>query len=137
MAFAGYLIKAGGPDGTAIPMEYMRISTYEAGLQRMEQENNRAITGLLHRQLAPRPHVEISFDTRPLNNTTLAALNTLIRNEMSNAARRDITLEYYDTETDSYRTANCFMPDISFTIRKAESETELIYEPVKYVFIEY
>lgn len=137
MAFAGYLIKAGGSGGTEIPMEYMRISTYEAGLQRVEQENNRAITGLLHRQLAQRQHVEISFETRPLSNTALAALNTLIRDEMSDIARRDITLEYYDTETDSYRTANCFMPDVSFTIRKAEGPTELIYEPVKYVFIEY
>lgn len=137
MAFAGYLIKAGGSGGTEIPLDYMKISTYDAGIQRVEQENNRAITGLLHRQIAERTHVEISFETRALTNTALAALNTLIRSGMSDETRRDITIEYYDTETDSYRTANCFMPDVSFTIRKAESATELIYEPVKYVFIEY
>ena len=134
MAFAGYLIKAGG---TEIPMEYMKISSYSAEVQRVERENNRAITGLLHRDVAPHTHVEISFETKAMNNTALAALNTLIRNGMSDVTRRDLTLEYYDMETDSYRTANCHMPDVPFTIRKAESATELIYEPVKYVFIEY
>ena len=137
MAFAGFLIKAGGSGGTEIPLDYMKISSYTADVKRIETENNRAITGLLHRQTAERTHVEITFETRALNNTALAALNTLILNAMSDRNRRDITLQYYEPETDSYRTANCHMPDVPITIRKAESPTELIYDPVKYTFIEY
>ena len=137
MACAGYLIKAGGSNGVEIPMDYMRISTYSAEVQRIEQENNRAITGLLHRKVAERTHVEISFETRSLTNASLAALNTLIRNAMSDTLQRNITLEYYDPETDSYRVANCHMPDVPFPIRKATGQTELIFEPIKYVFIEY
>jgi hypothetical protein len=137
MAFAGYLIKAGGSGGTEIPLEYMKISSYSAEVQRVERENNRAITGLLHRDVAPRTHVEIGFETKALSNTSLAALNALIRNEMIDLTQRNIMIEYYEPETDSYRTASCYMPDVQFPIRKAESQTELIFEPVKYVFIEY
>lgn len=54
---------------------------------------------------------------------------------MTNTERREITIEYYDPETDSYKTANCYMPIVKYKIQKLE-QTAVVYSPADFEFIQ-
>lgn len=137
MAFLGYMIKLGGSAGTELPMEYVKAESYNVEpARKTETENRKAVTGLTHRGVAEHTSVRIQFETKSINNTSLATLNGLISAAMTNTLKRDITIEYYDTETDSYKEADCYMPDIKYVIRTI-SQHEVIYNPITYTFIEY
>ena len=137
MAFSGYLIKLGGTGGTELPIDYMKAESYVVENRTTENESRKAVTGLLWRQVAPHRSVQVKFKTKAITNTSLAALNALIRGEMSNELTRDIDIQYYDPETDTYKTASCYMPDVPFTIGKIESGNVIKYPGVEYTFIEY
>lgn len=139
MAFSGYMIKLSGSNGTELPMTYMKGETYKVSPnQRLESSANRAATGLLVRSTLEHTATKIEFETPPITNTDIVPLMTLLTNNMTNTLRRDITIEYYDPETDSYKTADCYMPDIDFTISRVDLTTNTIYyNQVRFAFIEY
>lgn len=137
MAFAGYLIKLGGSGGQEFPLNYIKLESYNVEPnQRLESEAGRAVTGLLHRTTIDHTASKIELETIPMTNTQAATLNTLLQNAMTDTHRKDITIYYYDPETDSYKTANCYMPDVKYTITKVNGNS-LVYKPVRYAFIEY
>ena len=137
MAFSGYLIKLGGSAGTELPMEYIKGESYNVEpARKTETENRKSVTGLTYRGVAEHTSVRIEFETRSINNTALAALNGMISAAMTDTLRRDITIEYYDTETDSYKEAACYMPGVKYSIRKV-GQDEVLYNPITYAFIEY
>ena len=137
MAFAGYLIKLGGSSGAELPMTYMKPESYVAEPnQRMESEAARAVTGLLHRTTVSHTATKIEFETPVLTNKEVVALNTLLTNNMTDTHRKDIKVYYYDNETDSYKTVDCYMPDVKYTINRIEGNT-IYYNPLRYAFIEY
>ena len=137
MAFNGYLIKLGGSGGTELPMKYMKPESYVAEPnQRMESEAGRDVTGTLHRTTVEHTATKIEFETPYLTNDQVASLNSMLRSAMSNVHRKDITIYYYDMETNSYRSASCYIPDIKYTIYRVDGNT-IIYKPIRYAFIEY
>ena len=137
MAFAGYLIKLGGSSGNELPMTYMKPESYVAEPnQRMESEAARAVTGLLHRTTVSHTATKIEFETPIMRNSDIVALNTLIKNAMTDTHRKDITIYYYDMENDSYNTADCYIPDVKYTINHVDGNI-IYYNPVRYAFIEY
>lgn len=136
MAYAGFMIKLGGPTGAELPMDYFRADSYEVENRHTETSNRQDVTGKTHRTVATHTSVRIELETRALDDIRMAALNGLITGAMADTTRRDITIYYYDTETGSYRTANCYMPDVKYTVRKLE-ENAVIYEPAQLTFIEY
>lgn len=137
MAFAGYLIKLGGSSGTELPMIYMKPESYKATPnQRMESKAERAATGLLHRETTSHTATKIEFSTPYTTNNQVATLNSLLFGAMSDTGKRNITIYYYDPETDSYKTANCYMPDVSYTIDRVDGNT-IYYSSIRYAFIEY
>ena len=137
MAFAGYLIKLGGSSGAELPMTYMKPESYVAEPnQRMESEAARAVTGLLHRTTVAHTATKVEFETPVMTNKEVVALNTLLTNNMTNTHRKDIKIYYYDMETDSYKTVDCYMPDVKYTINRVENNV-IYYNPIRYAFIEY
>lgn len=137
MAFSGYLIKLGGSNGTELPMDYMRPETYKATPnQRMESKAERAATGLLHRETTSHTATKIEFETPYITNSQVSALNALLFGAMTDTHQRNIAIYYYDPETDSYKTANCYMPDVAYTINRVDGNT-IYYNSVRYAFIEY
>ena len=137
MAFSGYLIKLGGSSGSELPMKYMKLESYSAEPnQRMETEAKRATTGLLHRTTVEHTSTKIEFETPIMTNSDIVALNTLLRNAMTDTHRKDITIYYYDPETDSYKSANCYIPDVKYPIYRVEGTT-IYYNSIRYAFIEY
>lgn len=136
MSFGGYLIRL-TKTNAELPMTYMKAESYNVEPnQRLESEAGRAVSGLLHRTTIDHTATKIEFETPPLTNTQAAALNTLLQSNMSDTHRKDITINYYDPETDNYKTADCYMPDVKYTITQVRGSS-LVYKPIRYAFIEY
>lgn len=140
MSYSGYLIKLKGGTAEELPMKYMGYETYSCTPdQRMESKANRATTGLLHRTTVPHVATKIEFQTpSAMTNTDIATLNAMFQRHMTNTLERKLTINYYDMETDTYRDANCYMPDVQYQIERIDKANNIIYyKPVRYAFIEY
>lgn len=139
MAFNGYLIKIGGANGTVLPMKYIKLEGYAiTPNQRMETEAKRAVTGLLHRSTVEHTATKIEFNTPIMTNLDVDAMMTLFRNAWTNVIERKLTIQYYDEETNSYKEAEVYMPDIKFEIDHIESNANIIvYKEIRVAFIEY
>ena len=140
MAFSGYLIKV-GPSGSEveIPLKYMRAETYTVTPnQRLEWSAERDVTGVLHRETTPNMPPKIEFNTPLMTNSDINALNTILSTAYSVAAERKLRVKYYDPESDSYKTHNCYMPDVHYEIRMVDSVNNVIhYNELRYAFIGY
>ena len=139
MAFNGYLIKVGTAPGMEIPLTYMRAETYSVTPnQRLEWSAERDVTGVLHRETTPNMPPKIEFNTPLLTNSEINALNTILRNAYTVQAERKLPVIYYDPETDSYKTHDCYMPDVHYEIRNVDTANNVInYEELRYAFIGY
>ena len=139
MAFSGYLIKLGGAGGTTLPLKYMRYETYKAAPnQRFDLNSTRDTTGLLHRTALAHTATKIEFETPYMTNSDINTLMTMIRSHWVSVNERKIVLQYYDSETDSYKTGNFYMPDINFDIRNIDLTKNIInYQQIRFAFIEY
>lgn len=139
MAFSGYLIKVGTGTPVEIPLRYMRAETYSVTPdQRMEWSAERDVTGVLHRETVPNMPPKIEFKTPLMTNADVNALNTIISNAFSNKAERKLSVTYYDPELDTYKTHDCYMPDVKYEIRNVDSVNNVInYKELRYAFIGY
>ena len=139
MAFSGYLIKVGTGTPVEIPMKYMRAETYSVTPnQRLEWSAERDVTGVLHRETTPNMPPKIEFNTPLMTNADIKALNTILSNAYSVAAERKLSVTYYDPESDTYKTHDCYMPDVKYEIRNVDSVKNVInYEELRYAFIGY
>lgn len=140
MAFSGYLIKVGtGGTAVEIPMKYMRYTSYKVTPdQRMEWSAERDTTGVLHRETVANKPPKIEFETPYMTNSDIVALNTLIQGKYTVASERKLDITYYDPESDSYKTAAVYMPDVDYKIYNVDSTNKkILYEPLRYAFIGY
>lgn len=139
MAFNGYLIKLGGSQGTILSMKFMAVESYKiTPNQRMESKASRAVTGKLHRTTVEHTATKIEFETPTMTNKDINILNNAFRSRFTNELERQIVINYYDPETDSYKDATCYMPDVNYTINRIDKATNTIYyDPIRYAFIEY
>lgn len=139
MAFSGYLIKVGTGTPVEIPLKYMRAETYSVTPnQRLEWSAERDVTGVLHRETTPNMPPKIEFNTPLMTNADIKALNTILSNAYSNATERKLSVTYYDPESDTYKTHDCYMPDVKYEIRNVDTAHNVInYEELRYAFIGY
>ena len=133
MAYQGYLIKVGG---TVFPMKYIRAETYQCTPnQRIDQGSDSDATGELHRTVLPHTRSKIEFETpQMLKGADVAVITALLG--LQGNAKRDVTIEYWDHETPSYKTGRCYVPDIKYQLMR-NTGSDLIYMPIRYAFIEY
>lgn len=139
MAFAGYLIKVGGANGTELPMSSIALESYKVTPdQRLETSATRSVTGILHRTTVEHKATKIEFSTPPMTNFQISRMNDLFAGYYTVPLERKLVINYYDPETDGYRDATCYMPDVDYEINhvKAEENT-IVYNSVRYAFIEY
>lgn len=132
MAYSGYLLKV---NGIQISNKFIQLSTYAiTPNQRLESSAERDTTGELHRETCEHTATKVEFNTPYLKGTEVAELNQLLG--FTNNLQRNVSIEYFDPETQSYKTADCYIPDIQYTIY-SEIDGELLYTPIRYAFIEY
>lgn len=139
MAYNNFLIKLGGSTGTALSLEYIQYETYKVTPnQRMDIEARRDSTGLLHRSVVSHTATKVEFETPYMDSNRVDAMMTLIKNYWTSTKERKITLQYYDPETNSYKTGTFYMPDIEFNIRNIDTVKKVVnYDPIRIAFIEY
>ena len=139
MSYNGYLIKVGGSLGTALPMKYIKLEGYDiTPNQRMESEAKRAVTGVLHRTTVAHTATKIEFNTPIMNNSDVENMMSLFRNAWTSTSERKLSLEYYDMETNSYKTGDFYMPDIKWSIDHIDNTNNIvIYKETRIAFIEY
>lgn len=140
MAFTGYLIKVGASGyEVEIPLKYMRAETYTVTPnQRLEWSAERDVTGVLHRETTPNMPPKIEFSTPLMTNSDINALNTILSAAYSVAAERKLRVTYYDPESDSYKTHDCYMPDVHYEMRMVDTVNNVIhYNELRYAFIGY
>ena len=139
MAYSGYLIKLGGSSGTILPMNYIKVEGYDiTPNQRMESEAKRAVTGVLHRTTVAHTATKVEFNTPVLTNKEMDDLMTKLRNAWTSVSERKLTLQYYDMETDTYKTGDFNMPDIKFQIDHIDNVRNMVfYRETRIAFIEY
>nr|DAE15391.1 MAG TPA: hypothetical protein [Siphoviridae sp. ctdcr45] len=132
MAYQGYLIKVGN---TVFPMKYIRAETYKCTPnQRIDQDSDSDATGMLHRNVLPHTRTKIEFETpQMLRGADVLAISTLLG---LSGSRRDVTITYWDHESQSYKTGKCYVPDISYQLMR-NTGSDLVYMPIRYAFIEY
>ena len=132
MAYQGYLIKVGN---TVFPMKYIRAETYKCTPnQRIDQDSDSDATGMLHRNVLPHTRSKIEFETpQMLRGADVLAISTLLG---LSGSRRDVTITYWDHESQSYKTGKCYVPDISYQLMRNTGD-DLVYMPIRYAFIEY
>ena len=138
MAFSGYLIKVGSP-AVEIPLKYMRAETYKVTPnQRLEWSAARDVTGVLHRETTANMPPKIEFNTPLMTNSDINTLNTILHNAYTVQAERKLPVTYYDPESDTYKTHDCYMPDVHYEIRNVDTVNRVInYEELRYAFIGY
>lgn len=133
MAFNGYLIKV---NGTLFPTKYIASSSYKTTPnQRLDVDSGRVASGVLQRDVCAHMPVKIEFETLAITNDDVAVINDILGVDPDNLGR-DATVEYYDMETDSYKTADCYMPNPTFSVDTYDS-SNIYYLSVRYAFIEY
>lgn len=133
MAYQGYLIKVGN---TVFPMKYIRAETYKCTPnQRIDQDSDSDATGMLHRNVLPHTRSKIEFETpQMLRGADVLAISTLLG--LAGSAKRDVTITYWDHESQDYKTGKCYVPDISYQLMR-NTGSDLVYMPIRYAFIEY
>lgn len=136
MAFRGWLIRCGG---TEIPMEYVNEKKYSVTPnQRLDLSAERDMTGVLHRDTVAHMPVKIEFETLTLDNSDVDRLNSIIRAAYTDERSRSLTIDYYDPEENAYKSAACYMPDTQYNMNRIDRERNaIVYEPLRYAFIEY
>ena len=132
MAYNGYLLKVGGKQ---IPNKFIQLSTYSiTPNQRMESSAERDTTGMLHRETCEHTATKIEFNTPYIRGVEVAELNSLLG--IAGDHQRNVTVDYFEPETQSYKNADCYMPDVQYSIY-SEVNNDLLYSPIRYAFIEY
>ena len=140
MSFNGYLIKliATNNTKTELPIKYIRYSTYKCEKNTMDLDPTRDLTGVLHRNPLSHTAYKVEFETVSMDGTQLQAFLSIIRAKYRSSLAKDVYMEYYDPEVDSYRTGHFYVPDINFQIRNVDTaHNKINYNQVRIAFIEY
>ena len=131
MSFNGYLIKLISTSNvkTELPISYIRYQTYKVERNTMDLDPTRDLTAVLHRNPLSHTANKVEFECVSMDNTKLQAFLSIIRSHYRNALAKDVWLEYYEPESDSYKTGHFYVPDISFGIRNRRSDAIWEYAP--------
>lgn len=137
MAFNGkWLLRVGTDEKKMyiIPLTYMKLESYQSSPdQRQDLDSYRDANGLLHRNVLSHTATKIEFETPYMYNFQMRELLDGIKRNLTDVNARNITLMYYNEETDTYKTGEFYMPGTM----TYEHYNKDIYAPCRFAFIEY
>lgn len=135
MGFNKYLLKFGN---VQFPLKYLMVSSYSVTPdQRTELQTFRTQDNLLHRVINPSYKTRIEFQTIPnMNDQEKVNMFDIIKSGLVSEMERKFKVEYWNDESNSYKTGHFYMPDITFTIKQVDG-SNLIYDSVNISLIEY
>lgn len=128
MAFQGYLIKI---NNVTFPLKYMSVDTYNTIPNQMQDlDSYRDANGVLHRNVLPHKASKIEFNTPHLYLSDKIALQEFFTD------RKNVTVEYWNDESNTYQSGKFYVPDITYEIYQVTSNN-ILYKPIRIAFIEY
>jgi len=134
----GYLLKATAT-GKKFPDKYIALESYSSEPNHREEikayrdDNTRNLT----RVTAQGTKSSISFTTRDgLHLAEKQEIQKFFTDAESIALERKIHLEYWNDESNSYRTGDFYRPDIKFEMKKI-SDDDIVYKAITISLIEY
>lgn len=134
MAYSGYLIAFGGK---ILPNRYFKQGSYSVTPnQRTELSANRDNDNYLHRNTSPNHKTKISFETGILYLQDKINIQNIMNNGLINSVERKYSITYWNDEQNCYITAEFYMTDVTYTILDTLGN-DIIYQPVKFDFIQY
>lgn len=130
--YQGYLLKFGN---TILPNQYFtdyssvpsRISDEDAGTDQ---------TGRLWRSPLPHKRSTAKFTVKKMVLDKKIAFQSIVQGAITNAAERKMTVTYWNDDVNDYRTTECYVPDIEYSVRDADATT-IYYNPISVELIEY
>lgn len=134
MAFNGYLIKIGNYD--TFFNSYISAASYKISKKVIDIDSYRDANGVLHRNAMEHLSYTIEFDLKPLDNNRIETFMNAIRSNFIIPAERKVSVTFYVPEDNDYRTTDCYLPDIDFTINHIEGNT-IRYNSTTIKFIGY
>lgn len=141
MAFNGYLIRLIAVNGTKteLPVKgYIRYSTYKCERNTMDLDPTRDLTAVLHRNPLGHTAYKVEFELTMMTNIQFESFMSIIRSHYRSSLAKDVYMEYYEPESNSYRTGHFYVPDISTPIRNIDFNNNIInYNQIRIAFIEY
>ena len=137
-SWRGYFIKATAT-GQIFPNEYIAWESYESEPNHREEikayrdDNTRNLT----RVTAEGTKTSLAFTTREnLHLNDKIAIQEFFTYAETNHLERKINLEYWNDESNDYKTADFYRPDIRFQIKKI-TDDDIIYKEIKIDLVEY
>lgn len=140
MAFNGYYIKfIKGNTSWIFPMDKMMNDTADFSPYKvMDLDPYYDSTGLLHRNVVEHTSASMKWSTPPMSMTAKNNLMASVRSMYTNAKRRDLTVEYYNDETDAYDTADCYLVEPKFKPKEKNAITgEMLYNSIEFEVVKY
>lgn len=137
MSFTGSLLKL---SGTEFPWQYIIEESYSAAIRTLDLDSGRLADGYMDRTVLQHQALEISFNTRKLNNTENEAVWNFIRSHYTTSIQeRRVSVTAYIPETNSYITQDCYVAsDPEFPIRRIDRKNRIIkYDSYEIKFIGY
>ena len=129
MAFSGYLIKViKGADTYIVPLSFMRYESYNIGYHSQDLDSYRNADGVLVRNALAHRVPKIEFNVPMMTMDKFQEVWSVIRNmyldNLDHKKReKALHIEYYVFETDSYKEADVYVPDIQFSARNIDGNT--------------
>ena len=137
MAFNGSLLKINGDE---FPWHYIAEKTYKITPNRKQDlDPYRTETGFLIRNVVEHEPSTISFETKPLNNTELAAMMAFIESRYTIAKERKLHMMYYNPIKDDYEIGDFYLsPNLEYNIKEIDvTNNRIKYEKFTLSFVEY
>lgn len=131
MALGNYMLKIGN---YIFPMNKIRLETYKiAPDQRQEFDSYVDGNGELQRpNVVAHTRTKIEFETVYMAHAELRTILANIWNNLTDTLKLEATVEYYDIETDSYKSGTFYMPGT----REYTYYNKAIMNQTRFAFIE-
>jgi len=128
MAFLGYLLKI---NGTIFPNKFIAIDSYQSTPNQItDLDSYTDADGVLHRNTLPHTRTKTEFNTPYLSLADKKTVQGFFSNRVS------FTAEYWNDESNSYKTGKFYVPDLTFLIYSM-TENDILYKPTRIALIEY
>jgi len=133
MAFAGYLLKI---NGTVFPGTYILRDTWNTNPDQIQDDDSFIDgDGVLDRDILPHTRSKIEFSTVPyLNLNEKMAMQEIL--PTSRTERIRVTAQYWNDDTNEYKTGYFYIPDINYPIYDT-TDTDILYNSIRVALIEY
>lgn len=135
MGFNGYLVRTSNASGDLFN-KYMLHSSYKVAKKVIDVDSYRDADGTLHRNAVDHLSYTVEFDLRPMTNNEMENLMSAVTSSFYIPKERKLTVEFYLPENNGYVTAECYMPDINYTIKDIVGNT-IRYDKTTLKFIGY